>query len=384
VRVLACVLAAIVVLTPSAAAVPAGLKLLARDGNALSLVYVDRATPSTQPLTAGPYRQIAFSGDGRLTSIGGTIVGRVKLPTPTLTWAPTGERAAYTTTQGAVVLWTPDGKRKIEPNGWATRYFGPLTLAWSSDGTSLAISRGASLWSWRAGAVREVVRSAPAFPGTGGPAIALPAGWTGHRILWWDWPGSGSVASDGVALYANGTRLGTTLMYRDYVASCGSHLAFAAGRDRTSTHGKSIVFDGRDASHDPTRSWVSPTCTAAGRLIASAGLDLGICCQRAKEFRSLWQLLPTRRRLTHPPAGWSDEEPHVFANGDVLFVRARLTTAKSDNTYLDTLRGNVMLLSHGKVRRVAEIGYHDLDESKLFMGPYYDHYDFSQLLAVRP
>jgi hypothetical protein len=374
VRVLACVLAAIVVLTPSAAAMPVGLKLLARDGNHLSLVYLDRASPFTQPLRAGPYRQLAFSGDGRLVSIGGTIVGRVKLPTRTLTWAPTGERAAYTTTEGGVVVWTPAGKRRIEPNGWGAQAYLPA-LAWSRDG-ALAITRNRELWVWRDGRAQRLA----------GPVAGIPEpfAWTGDGgVLWWEWPDSGSIASDGVALYANGTRLGTTLMYRDFVASCGSHLAFVTGGDRSSSHDKSIVFDGRDVSHDTMRSWVSPTCTAGGRLIAAAGRDLGLCCNRAKEFRSLWQLLPTRRRLTHPPAGWSDEAPRVFANGDVLFVRVRLTNKKSDNTYLDTVRGRVMLFSNGKLRQVAEIGYHDLDELKLFLGPYFDHYDFSQLLAVR-
>src|SRR3954451_10393356 len=101
VRVLACVLlAALCLFVPAAAATPAGLKLLLRDGGKLSLLYADRATPFEQPLGTAPWRQLAFSGDGRLVSVGGTVVGRVKLPTERLVWAPTGERAAYTTTEG--------------------------------------------------------------------------------------------------------------------------------------------------------------------------------------------------------------------------------------------------------------------------------------------
>jgi hypothetical protein len=376
VRALACVLAVAIVLVPGAGATPAGLKLLVRDDDRLALVYADRVTPFRQPLEPSPYRDLGFSGDGRLVSIGGDVLGRAKLPTRTLTWAPTGERAAYTTTEGAVVVWTPAGKRRIEPKGWASRPFLP-SLAWSRDGT-LAIARGHEVWVWRDGAARRLA----------GPVAGLPvvAGWTGDgHVLWWEWPNSGSLAADGVALHADGTQLGTMLMYADYLSVCGRHVAFAAGGDRSSDHGKSIVFDGRDVSQDRSRSWVTPSCSADGpTLVAAAGRDLGICCHLHTEHRAIWRLLPTRRQLTRPPDGWTDESPHVFGNGDVLFVRTRLTSEKEGSTYRDTERGRVMLLSHGRLRQVTEIGYRNVDELKLYLGPYYDHYDFSQLLAVWP
>jgi hypothetical protein len=43
-----------------------------------------------------------------------------------------------------------------------------------------------------------------------------------------------------------------------------------------------------------------------------------------------------------------------------------------------------MLLAHGKLVQVAEIGYRDVDELKTFFGPYYGHYDWSDFLAVAP
>lgn len=373
-RVLACVLAAFVVCVPAAGATPPGLKLLVRDGSKLAVIYVDRVTPFVQPLHAAPWRPLAFSGDGRLISIGGTILGRATFPTRQLSWAPTGERAAFTTTDGSVVVWTPAGRRRIEPKGWGAGRYLPA-LAWSQDG-ALAISRGSELWVWRSGAAHRVVAAPEGLP--------VPAAWTsdGH-LLWWVWPDSSSIAADGVALYEDETRIGTTLMYRDYLDACGTHVAFVSGGDRSSSHDKSIVFDGRDVSQDPALSWVSPSCTVDGhRLVAAAGRDLGICCRKARELRSIWQLLPERRRLTQPPAGWTDESPHVFPNGDVLFVRSRLTSKRSGNTWLDTERGLVMLLSQGTLRQVATVGYTNLDELKLFIGPYYDHYDWSQLLAV--
>jgi hypothetical protein len=273
------------------------------------------------------------------------------------------------------VVWTPHGTRRIEPKGWAERFL--PSLAWSRRG-ALAIARERELWVWRDGHARRLAGPVDGVP--------VPATWTsdGH-VLWWLWPDSGSIAADGVALYEDRTRIGSSLMYRDFVAACGTHVAFASGGDRASSHHKSIVFDGRDVSHDATRAWVTPSCTADGKtLVAAAGRDLGICCVRQRALRSIWRLLPARRRLTHPPAGWTDEAPRVFANGDVLFVRTKLTAKRSGNTWLDTERGRVMLLSHGTLRSMGTIGYHDLDELKHFIGPYYDHYDFSQLLAVAP
>jgi len=382
VRVLACVLAAAVVFVPSAGATPRGLKLLVRDGPRLALVYLDRVVPFTQPLTPTG-GALAFSGDGRLISIGGTIVGRAHLPTKTLVWAPTGERAAYTTTQGAVVLWTPAGRRTIEPNGWATPFFGSLTLAWSEDGT-LAVSRGSSLWSWRDGVVRELVHSAPADTSTGGPAVALPVAWAGDQVLWWDWPGSGSVASDGVSLYEGDRKLGTMLMYRDWLAVCGTHVAFSAGHDRESMDDKTVLLDGRDVSRDSRRSWASLACGPGGRLVASASRNL-VPTFTNQTHRAIWQLLPVRRQLTRPPWGWSDEEPQVFPNGAILFVRSRASARKlGTNEWLDVQKGRVMLLEHGTLRQVAEIGFRQRDDVYTYPVQYYGHYDWTQFLAVSP
>ena len=362
-----------VLLVPSAAATPPGLKLLVRDDNRLALEYVDRISPFTQPLPTTPYRALAFSGDGRLISIGGTIVGRATFPTQTLTWAPTGERAAYTTTEGAVIVWTPAGTRTIEPKGWAVQRFFPA-LAWSRDGT-LAITREHSIWAWKASRAHQVV----------GPiadhGIPVAAGWRGPHLLWWIWPDSSSISADGVTLYEDHLPLGPTLTYPDFRAVCGTHLAFVRGGNRYSMSGKSLVFDGRDVSLDRTRSWISPACTANGRLVAAASRNI-VPPSFVETHRAIWQLLPTRKQLTRPPWGWSDEDPRLFANGDVLFVRSRISSVRSGDSWRDTAKGRVMLLSHGKLRQVAQIGYVQ-DESKgIYLGPYYGHYDWSMFLAV--
>jgi hypothetical protein len=372
VRLLACVVGATLLVVSSAGAAPRGLELLVRDGNQLTLV-------GNQTIEVGPYRPLAFSGDGRLFSIGGTIVGQAKLPTRTLAWAPTGERAAYVTSEGAVVEWTPLGKRFLEPKGWGATWW--AGIAWSADG-ALAVPRGNSLWVIRGGSTTRVVGPLAPNSGTGGPDVPEPFAWVGDHVLWWRWPGSGSVAADGIDLYEDATKLGTTLRYADYTAVCGTHVTFVQGIDRESTDNKKIVMDGRDVSRDPRHSWATPACSPTGRLVAAASRNDPNAFR--EPHRSIWQLLPQRRQLTRPPWGWSDEDPQLLTDGSLLFVRTRLTSKRDGSTWLDTQTGRVMLLAHGKLVQMARIGYRNVDELKTYLGPYYGHYDWSQFLAVHP
>jgi hypothetical protein len=206
------------------------------------------------------------------------------------------------------------------------------------------------------------------------------------RALWWPDPqGSTSIAADGLTLYSNGLRLATTLPYPDYVVPCGRHLALAAGGDRYSTHGKRILFDGRDVSRDPSRSWVSPACNPErSTLVAAAGpnteeLRFGL------EHRAIWQLLPTRRQLSHPPAGWTDEDPTVLDDGSILFVRTRLTSKRENGTYYATDHGELERLADGRVSRVADVSSTTNELSPLgYETNYYGHYGWPSLVAVEP
>ena len=367
-RAVAFALAGAVLLAPTAVASDHGLTIVSRDGARIAFVAHARAQ-----------RDLAFSGDGRLVSIGGDVVGHARLPTRSLTWAPTGERAAYITTQGGVVEWTPKGRRRLEPNGWGATSWGGL--AWSRTGT-LAVSRGDELWAIRDGSARRIVGPLAPNVGTGGPDVPIPFAWAGSHVLWWDWPGSGSVASDGVTLWADGTRLGTTLMYPEYTATCGDHVAFAQGHDRYSTDGKSLLYDARDVSRDTRHSYVEPACSATGRLVAAVSRN--IVPQRTNEtHRAIWQLLPTRRRLTTPPWGWSDEDPHLLPNGTLVFVRTRFESTGRPYDWTDTQTGRVMVLAHGKLVEVATIGYSLPDLSNSF-GEFYGRYDWAPFLAIWP
>ena len=133
-------------------------------------------------------------------------------------------------------------------------------------------------------------------------------------------------------------------MFPDFVSTCGAHLVYAQGRDHYTTHGKSIVYDGRDVSQDTTRSWVSPSCN--GRtVVAAAGRNWSEPRIGRGELRAIWQLVPARAQLTHPPAGWTDENPRVLADGSVLFVRTKQTVAGPPGAATTTEHASLELLS---------------------------------------
>ena len=183
-------------------------------------------------------------------------------------------------------------------------------------------------------------------------------------------------------LYANQSRIVTTLVFRDYVVRCGRHLAVVSGGDRYATHDKSILFDGRNVSDDTTRSWVSPSCTAAGRLVAAAGRNW-VEKRFGLEHRAIWQLLPGRRQLTRPPAGWTDESPHLLGDGSVLFVRAHQTARKQNGEWIATTHGLLEHLVRGKLTRLADLTFAAKETSGDFLN-FYGHYNWPDRIAISP
>lgn len=326
----------------------------------------------------GPVR---WSGDGKLVSSGGKIADGPTLPAAQLTWAPTGERAAYVTKLGGVAVWSPaTGARRIVPDGW-----GASSVTW--EGRGLAIGRSVcqacgkpphhEIWSWENRGLRLLLRR-PNDAGMPMPFATDPLG----RVLWWDWPYSGSIASDGVSLYADGRKLASMLMYPDWIAQCGEGLALAVGGDRNSMHGKSIELGGVDVSRDRSRSWVSPACSDDGKTLVAAAAADNTDGPWGREHRALWQLLPKRRRITSPPQGWTDEAPTFLADGSILFVRTRQTSRKVNGSWIETDRGTLELLRAGRLTVVADLSYSADELSGQFL-QFYGHYAWPQRMAVR-
>ena len=349
------------------------------------LVVLDLATGKrTVALAHAPPGPIRWSGDGKLLSDGGRVVGGPALPTDRLVWAPSGETAAYERQDGTVVVWSPGRSRTAVPGPW-----GATSLAWGPNG-ALALGRYVchvpcgiplhqEVWIWQDGSLRRV---AGPLRGVVRPVVT---GFTGDgRVLWWaDIQGSASLSADGLTLYANRTRIGRTLVFPDYVVRCGSHLALAAGGDRYATLGKRILLDGRDVSRDGSRSWVSPSCNPTTSSLVAAASRSREESRFGAEHRAIWQVLPTRRQLTRPPPGRTDEDPTVLANGSILFVRTKQSARKMNGEWVTTTRGVLELLAHGKLQRIASLSFSASDSSAMWLN-YYGHYNWPERIAVAP
>jgi hypothetical protein len=325
---------------------------------------------------AGP---VHWSGDGELLSAGGRIVGGPSLPTGELVWAPRGEIAAGITSQGGVFVWTPQGTTQLEPDGW-----GSTSVAWSDTGR-LAIGRtiygpphNQELWVWDGGI------SPPTLAFRTGVEEPYPVAWLGNEVVWWDYPNSASLASDGVGLYVGRKKVGTTLMYHDYVTRCGTRLAYAAGGDRYATHGKRIVLAGRDLSHDTSHSWVSPACGTSGALLVAAAGRNWYENRFGHEHRAIWELQPSRRQLTHPRAGWTDESPQVLADNSILFVRSRLTSRRFKGKWYVTAHAELERIASGTTKPVANLTFTSGVLKAYGYANYYGHYGWPALIAVAP
>lgn len=377
---------ALVVLALSGSAVGANAGARVAFVHGGELVVANLATGAQQVVLAqaalGP---VAWSGDGKLVSDGGRIAGGPALPTTALSWSPAGETAAFIATDGSVRLWTAgQGQRTIVPRSWGAR-----SVAFGPDGR-IALGRKLyvrkpprlqheEVWIWRAGTLRRVVGpiTVDTTPHVEGFA---PDG----RVLWWsDLADSASIAADGLPLFADKTLLGHALVFSDFVDVCGRHLVFAQGNDRYTTLGKSIVEDGRDISNDTRLSWVSPSCNgstvaaAAGRNWAETRIGQG-------ELRSIWQLEPTKKRLTDPPKGWTDEDPRVLSDGSILFVRTHQTTAGEPGAWTTTEHASLDLLAQGTLKPIASMTT-TVDELATHWEPnYYGHYGWPSLIAVAP
>jgi hypothetical protein len=380
VRALAALLATVALALPAASAGGSGnAKIAYVLGKRATIVYL--GSPLRQPIVLAKTGPPRWSGDGRLLSIGGWIVGRARLPATQLAWAPKGETAAYSRSDGAVVLWTPRGSRTVVGASWGATSFawgpnGQLALGRSICHVPCGVPRHQEVWIWRTGSFQRV---AGPLRGVSRPIVAglAPDG----RVLWWpDLQGSASIAADGLPLYANRNRVTSTLVFPDYVVRCGRHLAVVAGGDRYATHGKRILFDGRDVSDDATRSWVSPSCTTSGGLLAAAGRNWEEH-RFGAEHRAIWELAPARRRLTQPPSGWTDESPHLLNDGSVLFVRTSQTARKQNGEWITTNRGLLEHLVRGRLTQLADLTFEAKETSGDWLN-YYGHYNWPDRIAI--
>ena len=298
---------------------------------------------------AGP--PVRWSADGRYVSFSGGVVeadgGRVFRGLRGV-WAPRGHALARVTERGGVVFGGPGlPDRRVVPDG-----FGAQSLAFDPGGVRLAIGRATpagtsvprdrEVWiaDVRTGARRLVYR-----PRAGNARTPLVLRWERGDVVLFRLAllPANSANLDGLPLHAVSAAGGrdrrvvdASLSYGEFFSRCGGRLALVAGFDRMTTRGKRIVlagppgWRGTDVSRDRGRSWVSPACSTTGRQIAVSAGRNWTQSRFGLERRSIWLLSPdgrTRRRLTAPPPGRSDELPRWTSDGrGIFFVRSGPTT----------------------------------------------------------
>ena len=324
---------------------------------------------------------IAF-GSGKVVSVDGGRVLQPVGPVARWSWSPTSDTLAGTTLGGALVEGRPGGAPVVrEPRGW-----GALNVVWQPDGRGLAVGRarftGAPSPSGRQQIVWLERGEKPVTIYTTPPHELAPplvvgfGGGFGHLFFQPDMQNSASIAADGLPLVPLPPARGTAHMspalvmlpQPGFFAPCGKAIVVVAGGDRDTTTNKRLVvvrfdpasgvFRARGVSRDPSRAWVSPSCSPDRTEIAAAAGPDRADASLVHPGRAVWLLSldgRAKRQLTHPPRGWSDESPLWAANGKaVLFTRTRaarglLYAARLDGTLvgpLARLRGNALSVGY--------------------------------------
>jgi hypothetical protein len=223
------------------------------------------------------------------------------------------------------------------------------------------------------------------------------AGWSpdGRWLLYWVRSiCSASLSADGWPLDAvpvSGTRAPVRavthmLLYPDYLTWCGGRLIAASTPSRETQMGSKLVSTGPPAWHQHTidsatrLSWVSPTCTPSGLLLAAAAGPSTTNPGFGTQHRSIWLLSPTGavlRRVTTPPASdLSDEAPAFSRDGRwLLFVRTRIAVAGTTSSSRDTLELVPVTPSGPAATAVPIASFTSNDFS------YYDHFSWPSEIA---
>jgi dipeptidyl aminopeptidase/acylaminoacyl peptidase len=354
-----------------------------------SLHVLDLATCEDRVLAKPASSPVRFSPDGRWTAFGsGAVVsargGQVRRARTTYAWAwaPRGHVLAAVTPRGGLLL----GSRRLLPDGWGTS-----DVAFAPDGSIVvARSRRTRGSIWTLARPSRTPNQVIAFS-SGPPELAAVSRiW----VAYWVRPdGSNSIAADGLPLEAKyfvsgarGSRLAdATLLWPDDVSKCGRGLVFTAGADRYASNDKRLLaatpsttdrgWTIRGVSRDRKRSWVAPSCSPDARWVAAAAGPHRVG-RFGREARSIWRLATrgsSRRQLTRPPAGKSDESPRWSRNGrSIVFVRSGPTRGDA------TAAGSIYVVASAggpAVGPFARVGP---------TGNYYGHYAWSDVLDYAP
>jgi hypothetical protein len=261
------------------------------------------------------------------------------------------DRVLVRTGEGRITF-RPDGRPHVVPFSRSGRLVTP-------DGTMSAEVRSSgrgktakqTIWVTN----RDTGTSRPVFsetqhyktigPGeTPGPidllAVSADHAWVFFVI---DPGGSASIAADGLTLRVVSTRDGRVvrivrmLPYRDYLSWCGGTLVITAGGWRVATDRKRLLVASPPAWRPRPlvaargRSWGSLACAPGRRWLVAQSQAESASPNFFATHWGLWRvgLDGSARRLTSPPAGFTDESPRFSRAGrTVLFIRSRRGNGK--------------------------------------------------------
>jgi dipeptidyl aminopeptidase/acylaminoacyl peptidase len=304
-----------------------------------SLLVLDIGTCQQSVLVgAGAAPPVRFSEDGRwlafgdgevVPSTGGEVQRPFGSPVQSWEWSPTADVLAGVTRTGGVTIAGP-GR---EPSALLPGGSGVGHLAFSPDGRRLAVDRvrrGVQVLDMATGRSRSVVDEPdPA-------SVPRVAGWSpdGRWVLYW----RGPVGKDGGPLDAVPSSGGPwvnvfdpVLPYRDFLSSCGSRIAVAAGAGQEVSLGKQILLSGppdwafHDLTGDFSRSWFWPSCSPDGRWVAATDTYNQKESANRTIPRALWLLAAdgSSRRLLVSGTNGALEFPRWSSDGRVILVVLR-------------------------------------------------------------
>jgi hypothetical protein len=330
---------------------------------------------------------VRWSADGRYASFSGGVVsvesGRM-FPGLSGIWSPRGHLLAAITTRGGVVLHGPGlRRRRVLPDG-----FGAQSVVFDPSGVRLAVSRArfrgtarpVNRQIWIVG-VGDGARRRVYAVSRRNARTAMVAAWPPGEFVVFTLPllPAISVNLDGLPLHAVDARGGRprrivpgALTYDEFRSVCRRSLVVAAGFDCITTRSKRLVaaapprWQLREVSRDHRRSWIAPACSPDGRTVAVSAGPNRLQSRFGLERRSIWLLSLdgcSRRRLTAPPRGQSDELPRWNAEGTAVFF-VRSGTTRPDATARGSLY--VVRLQGQRPERVAD----DLGRTRNYYGRY--------------
>jgi hypothetical protein len=285
---------------------------------------------------------LAF-GDGQVVPVaGGAPVQPFGSSVQAWEWSPVDDVLGGVTAGGGVMIAGPGSEsRTLLPDGSGVGH-----LAFAGDGTRMAVDRagtGVQVLDVDTGEALTVFHEPD-------PARAPElAGWSpdSRWILFW----RGPVGEDARPLDAAPADGGAWVnvsdpmpTYRDLISACGDTVGLSVGPGIAMSQGKQILLTAppdwqfHNLTHDYTRSWFWPACSADGRWVAAVATPNRAESSDSAAPRALWVLAAngSSRARVIPAGDDVPEFPRWSRDGGAILVvlRAQREWSSSGTLFL--------------------------------------------------